>query len=96
MVTRLFKKRGFLEDFKYDSAKGTKTGNVDDIINTIRSWLEITGFTSFVPSPGHVRRATAEIVVRFTNFCKPDKTFSGFRGDQGASRIMCGYLGRQL
>ena len=62
-------------------AKATKTGNVDNIINTIRSRLEVTGFKSFVPSPRHVRRATAEIVVHFTNFCKPEKTFSGFRSD---------------
>ena len=77
-MTRLFKKRGSLEYFKHDLAKATETGNVDDIINTIRSRLEITGFKSFLPSPRHVRRLTAEIVVLFTNFCKPEKTFSGF------------------
>ena len=81
MITRLFKKRGSSEDFKYELAQAPKTGNVDDIIKTIRSRLEITGFKSFVPSPRHVRRATAEIVVHFTNFCKPEKTFSGFRND---------------
>ena len=51
LITHLFKKRGFSEGFKFDLAKATKTGNVDDIINTIRSWLEITGFKSFVPYP---------------------------------------------
>ena len=81
MITRLFKKTAYSEDFKYHLAKATKIGNVDDIINTIRSRLEIIGFKSFVPSPRHVRRATAEKVVHFTNFSKPEKTFSGFRSD---------------
>ena len=43
IITRLFKKRGSSEDFKYDLAKATKTGNFDDIINTIQSRLEIIG-----------------------------------------------------
>ena len=81
MITRLFRKRGSSEDFKYDLAKVTKTGNVDNIINNIRSGLEITGSKSFVPSPRHIRRATAGIMVHFTNFCEPEKTFSGFRSD---------------
>ena len=81
IITRFFKKRGSSKDFKYDLAKATKTGNVDDIINTIRSRLEITGFKSFVLSPRHIRRATAEKKVHFTNFCNPEKTFSGFRSD---------------
>ena len=81
IITRLFMKRGPSEDFKYDLAKATKTGNVDDIINTIQSRLETTGLKSFVPSPRHVRRATSEIVVHFTNFCKPEKNFSGFQSD---------------
>ena len=51
------------------------------MITTIRSRLEITGFESFVSSPRHFCRATAEILVRFTNFCKPAKTFSVFRSD---------------
>ena len=41
LITRLFKKRGTSEDFKYDLAKATKTGNVDENIDTIRSRLEI-------------------------------------------------------
>ena len=81
IVTRLFKKRGSLEDFKYDLAKATKTENVDDVINTIRSRLKISGFKLFVSSSRHVHRATAEIVVHLTNFCNPEKTFSGFRSD---------------
>ena len=40
MITRLFKKQGSSEDFKNDLAI---TGNVDGILNTIRSRLEITG-----------------------------------------------------
>ena len=55
LITRLFEKPGCSRDFKYDLAKATKTGNVDDILNTIRSRLEITGFKSFVPSPRHAR-----------------------------------------
>ena len=77
IITRLFKKLGSSENL----AKATKTGNVDNIINTIPSRLEITGFKSSVLSPRHVRRATAEILVHFKNFCKPEKTFSGFRSD---------------
>ena len=80
-ITRLFKKSVSLEDFQNSLAKATKTGNVDDIINTIQSRLEITGFKSFVPSPRHICRATAEIVVHFTNFCKPEKILSGIRND---------------
>ena len=41
----------------------------------------MTGFKSFIPSPRHVRRATAKILDHLTNYCKPEKTFSGFRGD---------------
>ena len=67
IITRLIKKRGSSEYFKYNLA--TKTGKLEDIINTTRSLLEISGFKSFVPSPRHVRRATAEIVVQFRNFC---------------------------
>ena len=81
MTTRFFKKPGFSEDFKYDFAKATKTGNVGNIINTIRSRLQVTGFKSFLPSPRHICRKTAEIVVHFTIFCKPEKTFSGFGSD---------------
>ena len=81
MITLLFKKRGSSKNFKYDLAKATKTGNVDNIINTIRSQLEITGFKTFVPSPRHVGWATTEIVVHLTNFCKSEKNFSGFRID---------------
>ena len=45
------------------------------VSDTNRSRLEITGFKSFIPSPRHIRRATAGIVVQFTNFCKPEKDF---------------------
>ena len=76
MITCLFKNRGFSEEFKYDLAE-----NVDDIINTIRSRLETTVFKSFVPSPRHVCRRAAEVVALFTNFCKHEKTFPGFRID---------------
>ena len=78
IITRFFKKRDLRKIFKYDLAKATKTGSVDDIINTIRSRLKITGFKSFAPSPRHARQATAEIVVHFIIFCKPEKTFSRF------------------
>ena len=78
MITRFFKKRGSSEDLKYDLVKATKTGNVDDSINTIRSRLEITGFKTYFHSPRNICRATAELVVHFTSFCKPEKTFSGF------------------
>ena len=78
MITCIFKKRGSSEDFKYDLAKATKTGNVDDIINTIRSRLAITGFKSFFPSPRRVRRATAEIRVLFTISVSPRKHFIDF------------------
>ena len=61
MITLLFKKRGFSEDFKYDLV--TKTGNVDNFINTIRSQLEITGFKSFVPSPRRFRPAIRSDLV---------------------------------
>ena len=46
MITRIFKKRGFSEDSKYGLAEATKTGNVDNIINTIGSRLENTCFKS--------------------------------------------------
>ena len=81
MIIRETKKRGSSEDFKYDLAKETKTGNVDDIINTVRSRLEFIGCKSFAFSPKHVRRATAETLAHFPNFCKPEKTFPGFRSD---------------
>ena len=81
MIPRLFMKRRSSEDFKYDLAKATKAGKVDDIINTIRSQLEITGIKSSIPSPRHFLRATAEIVTHITNFSKPEKKFSGFRSD---------------
>ena len=81
MITRLFKKRGSSEDFKYNLAKAKKNGNIDTIIYSFPFRLGITGLKSFVPSPRHVRRATAEIVLHFKNFCKPEKTFSGFRSD---------------
>ena len=32
-ITRLFKKRVFLEDFNNDLTKASKTGNIDDSIN---------------------------------------------------------------
>ena len=50
MITRLSKKRGSSEDLKYDLAKATKTANIDDTINTIRSRLEITGFLQIIRS----------------------------------------------
>ena len=81
MILRLFKKRGCSEDFKYDLAKATKTGNDGNIIKTIQSRHLITGLKSFVPSPRHVRRAAAEVVAHFTFFCKPEKTFSAFISD---------------
>ena len=96
-ITGLFKKRGSSKDFKYDLAKSTKTGNVDNIINTIQTRLKITGFKSFVPSPRH-----------FTNFCKPKKnnfwiskwlsflrqsSCNSSTENHGASRFTRGYLG---
>ena len=35
IVTRSFKKWGSWEDFKYNLAKATKAGNVDNFINAI-------------------------------------------------------------
>ena len=48
---------------KYYSANATETGNVDAFVNFFRVRLEFLGVKSFDPSPRHVRRATAEIVV---------------------------------
>ena len=35
MITRLIRKRGYLEDFKYDLAKATKIESIDDFIKNI-------------------------------------------------------------
>ena len=76
-ITCLFKKRGSWEDFSYNLVEETKTGKVDNIINTKRSRLEITGFKSIVPSPRHVRQATAEMEVHFSRV-SPRKRFLVF------------------
>ena len=81
MVFQLFKKRGSSEDFKYELAKATKTRNVDNNINTIGSRLKLQASNHSFFLQDTFRRATAEIVVHFTHFCKPEKTFLRFRID---------------
>ena len=81
MIFHLFKKRGSSEDFKYELAKATKleTLTIISILLDLGLKLQASNHSFFLQDT--FRRATAEIVVHFTHFCKPEKTFLRFRID---------------
>ena len=82
LFTGLFKDRGSCSDFRDALAIHTKTGNVNDVINLIRSRLSVPGLGFYlVPSIPTVVTSNAKFTQHFIKLCNPEKFFSGFRVD---------------
>ena len=82
LVAGLFKERGSCSDFRDALAFHTKTGNVNDVINLIRSRLSVPGLGfNLVPSIRTVDTSNAKFTQHFIKLCNPERTFSGFRVD---------------
>ena len=82
LITGLFKDRGSCSDFRDALASHTKTGNVNDVINLIRSRLSVPGLGfNLVPSIRTVVTSNAKFTQHFIKLCNPERTFSGFRVD---------------
>ena len=59
-----------------------RTGNQDDVIDTVRKHLSVIGLNgNIVPSVRIIQNSTAEFVRHFITLFKPERTFSGFRVD---------------
>ena len=82
LIAGLFKDRGSCSDFRDAMAIHTKTGNVNDVINLIRSRLSVPGLGfNLVPSIRTVVTSNAKFTQQFIKLCNPERTFSGFRVD---------------
>ena len=82
LITGLFKDRGSCSDFRDALAIHTKTGNVNDVINLIRSRLSVPGLGfNLAPSIRTVVTSNAKFTQHFIKLCNPERTFSGFRVD---------------
>ena len=82
LIAGLFKDRGNCSDFRDALAIHTKTGNVNDVINLIRSRLSVPGLGfNLVPSIRTVVTSNAKFTQHFIKLCNPERTFSGFRVD---------------
>ena len=80
LIAGLFKDRGSCSDFRDAMAIHTKTGNVNDVINLIRSRLSVPGLGfNLVPSIRTVLTSNAKFTQHFIKLCNPERTFSGFR-----------------
>ena len=80
LITGLFKDRGSCSNFRDALAIHTKTGNVNDVINLIRSRLLVPGLGfNLVPSIRTVVTSNANFTQHFIKLCNPERTFSGFR-----------------
>ena len=79
LIAGLFKDRGSCSDFRDALAVHTKTGNVNDVINLIRSRLSVPGLGfNLVPSIRTVVTSNAKFTQHFIKLCNPERTFSGF------------------
>ena len=82
LIAGLFMDRGSCSDFRDALAIQTKTGNVNDVINLIRSRLSVPGLGfNLVPSIRTVVTSNAKFTQHFIKLCNPERTFSGFRVD---------------
>ena len=82
LIAGLFIDRGSCSDFRDALAIHTKTGNVNDVINLIRSRLSVPGLGfNLVPSIRTVVTSNAKFTQHFIKLCNPERTFSGFRVD---------------
>ena len=82
LIAGLFKDSGSRYDFRDALAIHTKTGNVNDVINLIRSRLSVPGLGfNLVPSICTVATSNAKFTQHFIKLCNPERTFSGFRVD---------------
>ena len=95
MLDQIFEHRGTICDFRHMLSLTIKTGNVDDVINVIRSRLKVSGTHNLVPGITPIKESTAEIMGYFSAICEPERTFSGFRCNlvrcvEAASFLLCG------
>ena len=82
LIAGLFTDRGSWSDFRDALAIHTKTGNVNDVINLIRSRLSVPGLGfNLVPSIRTIVTSNAKFTQHFIKLCNPERTFSGFRVD---------------
>ena len=79
LITGLFKDWGSCSDSRDALAIHTKTGNVNDVINLIRSRFSVPGLGfNLVPSIRTVVTSNAKFTQHFIKLCNPER---GFRVD---------------
>ena len=75
IFTGLFKDTGSCADFRDALAIHTKTGNVNDVINLIRSRLSVPGLGfNLVPSIPTIVTSDAKFTQHFITLCNPERT----------------------
>ena len=82
IILGLLSNRGSVRNFSDFLSIAMKTGNMEGIINLIRTRLEVEGIRgSVVPSIWNIKLSTAHMTSMFIAICKPEISYSGFRAD---------------
>ena len=82
IVEKLFPNMKSKEAMISSLAISIRSGNIDDVISTIRANLSINGqLHNIIPSSRAIRRFSKILTNAFISMCKPEATFSGFRCD---------------
>jgi hypothetical protein len=80
ITNKLFRFRGSAQDFSDSIALKMKTGNMQEVINLIRSRLVVPGSrTNLIPCRTKVYATTAQMKIFFSALLRPEKIFSDFR-----------------
>jgi hypothetical protein len=80
IINELFKARGSTSDFQDALAVKKRTGNIEEIINCIRSRLAVPGWRgNIVPGRTNVYIASIKLKTHFSAIMHPERCFSGFR-----------------
>ena len=70
------------DDFATQIAIALKTGNTNDVIESIRNCFKIDGLGyNIIPSTRTIRSHSSTLMSNFISVCDPELTFSGFRCD---------------
>ena len=82
IVKKLFPNMESKESMISSLVISIRSGNIDDVISTIRANLSINGqLHNIMPSSRAIRRFSKIFTNAFISMCKPEATFSGFRCD---------------
>ena len=85
LLDKIFTKAGADENFHASLALAMKSGNMENLIDTVRRHLRVPDlYPGLVPCVSKIKQSTKIIMQHFIGMCQPEKTFSGWRVD-----LMC-------